>query len=49
MCPICADITGDVMLWRENGRSLASIRHDVEHEYSSRGPAMAMRAVCRDD
>jgi len=39
-CPL-ADITGDVMLWRENGRPLAVIREDVEREYSSHGSATA--------
>lgn len=38
-CPVGPDITGDVMLWREKGRTLSTIRDDIDHEYGSRGPA----------
>jgi hypothetical protein len=37
-CPVGPDITGDVMLWRENGTPLSTIRTDIEREYGSRGP-----------
>jgi hypothetical protein len=38
-CPLGPDITGDVMLWREQSRPMATIRRDIENEYSRRGPA----------
>jgi len=38
-CPVGPSITGDVMLWRENGRPLSAIRNDIDQEYRSRGPA----------
>lgn len=38
-CPVGPDITGDVSLWREQGRPLTTIRRDIEREYGSRGPA----------
>lgn len=38
-CPLGPDITGDVMLWHENGRPLSTIRHDIDQEFGSRGPA----------
>ena len=38
-CPVGPDITGDVMLWRQQGRSLSTIRNDIDREYGSRGPA----------
>lgn len=39
MCPLGPDITGDVMLWHERGRPLSTIRHDIDQEFGSRGPA----------
>jgi Protein of unknown function with PCYCGC motif len=39
MCPMGHDITGDAMLWHEQGTPLTEIRADIEREYSSRGPA----------
>lgn len=38
-CPVGPDITGDVMLWREKGRTLSTIRDDIDREYGSRAPA----------
>ena len=38
-CPVGGDIAADVMLWRETGRSLSSIRDDIDREYRARGPA----------
>lgn len=38
-CPVGRDIAGDVMVWRENGRPLLSIRDDIEREFGLRGPA----------
>jgi hypothetical protein len=38
-CPLARNITGDVSLWREQGKSLSTIRRDIEQEYASRGPA----------
>ena len=37
-CDVGLDITGDVMLWHEKGRTLSAIRNDIDQEYSSRGP-----------
>ena len=39
VCPLAPDIIGDVILWREKGRSLLSIRQDIDREYAQRGPA----------
>lgn len=39
MCPLGPDITGDVMLWHDRGRSLSTIRQDIDREFGSRGPA----------
>jgi len=44
-CPVGPDITGDVMLWREKGRPLSTIRRDIDQEYRSRGPATPTPAV----
>jgi hypothetical protein len=38
-CPFARNITGDVSLWREQGKTLSTIRRDIEQEYASRGPA----------
>jgi hypothetical protein len=38
-CPIGRDLTGDVTLWTEQGKSIRQIRSDIDQEYSSRGPA----------
>lgn len=39
VCPLGPDITGDVMLWSEHGTSLSAIRHNIDQEFGSRGPA----------
>ena len=39
ICPLGADISGDAVLWRQRGTTLAQVRADIEEEYSSRGPA----------
>lgn len=39
VCPLATDITGDVMLWDEQGESLKVIRQRIEREFQSRGPA----------
>lgn len=36
-CHVGLDITGDVTVWREGGKSVSAIRNDIEEEYSSRG------------
>jgi hypothetical protein len=38
-CPLSTDITGDVMLWLEQGKSLSTIRAAIQREYRSRGPS----------
>ena len=38
-CALGPDITGDVMLWHDHGRPLATIRQDIDREFGSRGPA----------
>ena len=37
-CSIGHDISGDVMLWRENRRPTSATRNDIDLEYASRGP-----------
>ena len=44
-CPVGPDITGDVMLWHEQGTPLSTIRQNIEREFSSRGPATPTPAV----
>jgi hypothetical protein len=39
VCPLATDITGDVMLWQDQGKSLHVIRGDVDRESGARGPA----------
>ena len=38
-CPLGPDITGDVMLWHDQGKPVTIIRQDIDREFSSRGPA----------
>jgi len=37
-CPLGPDITGDVMLWREQGKPLSTIRQKIDDEFGARGP-----------
>lgn len=45
ICPLGGDITGDSVLWRQQGRSLSEVRTEIEREYASRGPATITPAV----
>lgn len=38
-CPLAPDITGDVMLWHEQGTPLSTIRQKIDREFGARGPA----------
>jgi hypothetical protein len=38
-CPLATDITGDVMLWHEQGKSIHIIRRNIDREFGARGPA----------
>lgn len=38
-CPLAPDITGDVMLWHEQGTPLSTIRQKIDREFRARGPA----------
>ncbi len=46
-CPVGPDITGDVMLWHQDGTPLSTIRDHIDHEFSSRGPATPTPPVPR--
>ena len=46
-CPVGPDITGDVMLWHQDGTPLSAIRDHIDHEFSSRGPATPTPPVPR--
>jgi hypothetical protein len=39
ICPLATDITGDVMLWHDQGKSLDAIRRAIDREFGGRGPA----------
>lgn len=39
MCPLAPDITGDVMLWHDQGRSIHVIRREIDREFGTCGPA----------
>ena len=39
MCPLGPDISGDVILWHEQGQSLSVIRRKIDDEFGSRGPS----------
>ena len=38
-CRVAVDITGDVMLWHEQGKPLSVIRRDIDREFSAKGHA----------
>ena len=38
-CALATDITGDVMLWHDQGESLSTIRRRIDQEFGTRGPA----------
>lgn len=38
-CPLATDITGDVMLWHDQGKPLHVIRRNIDNEFGAHGPA----------